>query len=130
MAYQPVQDPDIRPIQPAHFGTIELDTRYDPAYAPAHGRSPSISRSPDGEWKGEDMGDKNPFFRRSRSTSWSTTWPLPPPPGVRPSVQAQQVATLTPLRAGLMVFDAVLASTPIMFVGEFHLNLLLLRGMR
>ncbi|KAH3919091.1 hypothetical protein HBH56_028680 [Parastagonospora nodorum] len=116
MAYQPVQDPDIRPIQPAHFGTIELDTQYDPAYAPAHGRSPSISRSPDEESKGEDMGDKNPFFRRSRTTSWSTTWPLPPPPGVRPSVQAQQVATLTPLRASLMVFDAVLASTPIMFV--------------
>jgi hypothetical protein len=113
MAYQPVHDSTIEAIQPAHSSNIELDTHYDPGshrYAPPSGRSPS--HNTDGDSKQDDIDVKNPFFRRS--TSWTTR-----PPGSNRPLQAQQVATVTPLRAGLMIFDAILASTPIMFVGEF-----------
>jgi hypothetical protein len=111
MAYQPVHHPTMRGLQPAHFDSIEMDTRYDPGndkYAPPPGRSPS--HMTDGDSKLDDMGDdKNPFFRSSSGVAQRSNWPD----------QAQQVATVTPLRAFLMFFDGVLASTPIMFVGKF-----------
>jgi hypothetical protein len=109
MAYQPVHDP-MRGPPPAHFDNIEMDTRYDPGadkYAPPPGRSPS--HMTDGDSKFEDLGDyKNPFFRSTSQATQPSAWPG----------QAQHVATVTPLRAFLMFFDGVLASTPIMFVGE------------
>jgi hypothetical protein len=105
MAYQPK---NVRPLQPAHLDNIELETRYDPAaysYAPPAGHPPSQSDS-----KIDD--DNKPFFRSGLNTSQQR-------PIIKWPVTAQRAAALTPLRAGLMVFDAVLASTPIMFIGEF-----------
>jgi hypothetical protein len=108
-SYQPVAQTNLRGLQPAHLDNIELDTRYDPAayttYAPPSGYPP------DGDSKfSED--DRKPFFG-------STTKAVPvAAPGSNWPVEAQRVATITPLRAGLMMFDAVLASTPLMFVGK------------
>jgi hypothetical protein len=107
MAYRPVGEHN---LQPAHFDNIELNTDYDPGvynYAPPPGKPPS--HTPDGDSKQDD--DTKPFFR-------ATSQPAPPP-GANWPIQSQQVATVTPLRALLMVFDGVLASMPIMFVGEF-----------
>lgn len=39
-------------------------------------------------------------------------------PPVKNWPQSQNVATLTPLRIFIVVFDAILASTPIMFIGN------------
>jgi hypothetical protein len=94
MAYQPIRNPN---VQPARLDNIELDTRYDPA-------APSENSSND---------DKKPFFRSHSEANRET-----PAPGSSWPVAAQRVAGLTPLRAGLLVFDTILASTPIMFVGE------------
>jgi hypothetical protein len=94
MAYQPIRDPN---VQPARLDNIELDTRCDPA-------APSENPSND---------DKTPFFRSQSKANRET-----PAPGGSWPVAAQRVAGLTPLRAGLLVFDTILASTPIMFVGE------------
>lgn len=123
MAYQPVHDPGAQNVQPAHLDNIEMDTRYDPGadkYARPLGHPPS--HMTDGESKHDDSDDKKPFFR---STSRATI-----PPGSNWPVQAQQVATVTPLRAFLMFFDGVLASTPIMFVGEFDRLLVFSRSGR
>jgi hypothetical protein len=112
MAYQPVHDPTPRTMQPAHFGDIELETRYDPGshlYTPPLGRSPSHNTEADSKF--DDYGDGKPFLRSPSETTL--------PSGNNRPIPAQQVATVTPLRAGLMFFDALLASTPIMFVGEF-----------
>jgi hypothetical protein len=109
MAYQPVRGPHIQGFTPAHLDNIELDTRYDPGtykYAPPPGHPPSQISNQDS--KVDD--DKKPFFRSASKSSQ--------PPGSNWPVQSQQVATVTLLRAGLMIFDAILASTPIMFVGE------------
>lgn len=35
-------------------------------------------------------------------------------------VQSQQVAALTPLRATILAFDFMLASSPLIFIGMFH----------
>jgi hypothetical protein len=109
-SYQPVGQPNLRGLQPAHLDNIEMDTRYDPAayttYAPPPGHAP------DGDSK-FDEDDRKPFFG-------STAKAVPPAENKWP-IEAQRVASITPLRAGLMIFDAVLASTPLMFVGEFVL---------
>lgn len=41
------------------------------------------------------------------------------PPIERWPIRSQQVATLTPRRTVIIVFDVILASTPIMFIGEY-----------
>ncbi|KAF2706129.1 hypothetical protein K504DRAFT_470984 [Pleomassaria siparia CBS 279.74] len=43
---------------------------------------------------------------RTDSASTTRTWPM----------KSQHIATITPLRASIIVFDAVIASTPIMFI--------------
>lgn len=109
MSYHPVAHGAHIPLD-----NIELDTRYDPAaYAHAQQAPSQVSR-------GDDESDKKPLFRREGSKKSASgvgsrhgAWP----------VQAQRVAAITPLRAGIMVFDAVLASTPIMFVGMYNLFL-------
>lgn len=108
MAYQPI-------VRPANLDNIELETRYDPAayndnYAPPPGHPPSQSDS-----RIDD--DRKPLVS-------STTKSSQQPVGNNWPVAAQMVAAMTPLRAGLMVFDAVLASMPIMFVGKFSQLLL------
>jgi hypothetical protein len=108
MAYQPVGNAGIRGLQPAHLDNIELDTRYDSG---AHNAkyTPPPGHPSDGDSK-FDEDDKKPLFRSTSKAAGAhgSSWP----------VKAQRVATVTPLRAGLMVFDAVLASTPLMFVGK------------
>jgi hypothetical protein len=116
MAYQPVGgNPGIRGLQPAHLDNIELDTRYDPAAYNNTQYAPPSGLPPDSDSK-FDEDDKKPLFRANTKTLQA--------PGNNWPVAAQRVATLTPLRAGLMVFDAVLASTPLMFVGKFFLQIL------
>jgi hypothetical protein len=110
MAYQTVGDVSPRPLQPAQLENIELDTQHGPAYTKY---APPPGHPPDSDWK-FDEDDKKPFFR-STSTA-------PPSPWDNRPVQAQQVATVTPLRAGIGVFDAVLASTPLMFIGKLFCN--------
>jgi hypothetical protein len=106
MSYQPVGHNHVRGLQPAHLDDIEMDTRYDPG---AYKYAPPPGHPPDSDSKlGDD--DKKPLFRPASKATI--------PPGSNWPVQSQQVAALTPLRAGLMVFDAILASTPIMFIGE------------
>jgi hypothetical protein len=108
MAYQPVGNAGIRGLQPAHLDNIELDTRYDSgAYNAKY--TPPPGHPSDGDSK-FDEDDKKPLFRSAAKATEAprSNWP----------VEAQRVATVTPLRAGLMVFDAVLASTPLMFVGK------------
>jgi hypothetical protein len=106
MAYQHIGDDHVRGLQPAHLDNIELETRYDPG---AYKFAPPPGHPPDSDSKlGDD--DRKPLFRAASKATL--------PPGHSWPVQSQRVAALTPLRAGLMVFDAVLASTPIMFVGE------------
>ncbi|KAF2830870.1 hypothetical protein CC86DRAFT_168342 [Ophiobolus disseminans] len=112
MAYRHIGDPNVRPLQPAHLENIELETRYDPGaynHVPPPGHPPSgysPSRGVDNDSKNDD--DRKPFFHSASKSSQphGSSWP----------VQSQRVAGVTPLRAGLMVFDAILASTPIMFV--------------
>jgi hypothetical protein len=107
MAYQPVGNPGIRGLQPAHLDNIELDTRYDPAaYNTKYASPPGHPLDEDSKF---DEDDKKPLFRATSKAAQA--------PGSNWPVEAQRVATVTPLRAGLMVFDAVLASTPLMFVG-------------
>jgi hypothetical protein len=116
MAYQPVGgNPGIRGLQPAHLDNIELDTRYDPTAYNNTKYAPPSGLPPDNDSK-FDEDDKKPLFRANIKTAQA--------PGNNWPVAAQRVATLTPLRAGLMVFDAVLASTPLMFVGKFFLQIL------
>jgi hypothetical protein len=109
MAYKHIDDPDTRP----HLDNIEMhNTSYDAGaygYAPPPGK-PS-SQATGGDSKHDD--DAKPFFQADAKgvPQAGEDWP----------VQAQQVATVTPLRAFLMVFDGVLASTPIMFVGELFI---------
>ena len=43
-----------------------------------------------------------------------------PSPGRNWQLQSQQVARITPLRAAIIILDAIIASTPIMFIGMVH----------
>ncbi|KAF2036780.1 hypothetical protein EK21DRAFT_95989 [Setomelanomma holmii] len=109
MAYQPVGGNNIPGFQPAHLDNIELETRYDPGaykYTPPPGHP--LSHISNTDSKVDD--DKKPLFRSTSKSNQprENKWPL----------QAQQVNTLTPLRVGLMIFDAILASMPIMFVAR------------
>jgi hypothetical protein len=99
MAYRPIDNP-----KNAHTNVdnIELNTRYD---AGSYGYAPPADLPPDDDAK---VGDAKGAFRSNEAPGGG--WP----------VHSQRAAALTPLRAGLMVFDAILASTPIMFVGEFR----------
>jgi hypothetical protein len=101
MAYQRVGDHSIRALQPAHLDNIELDTRYDPGsykYVLPSGHSPNNNL--------KHGDDTKPLFGAGQD------------PGSKWPTQSQQVAHITMLRATLMIFDAILASTPIMFVGK------------
>lgn len=97
MAYRPIGDP-----QPPHLENIELNTRYDPGaynnqqYAPPPGSPPDRDK--------KDVDSKGAF--RSNEAPMNS-WP----------VHSQRAAALTSMRISLMIFDAILASTPIMFVG-------------
>lgn len=100
MSYRPI-DESIGPN--ARVNGFELNTRYEGA---AYNYAPPSGPPPDRDTK--DVDSKGAF--RSHEAPLGG-WP----------VHSQRVAALTPLRALLMVFDAVLASTPIMFVGQSHL---------
>lgn len=97
MSYHPIGNPK---GSNAQVNDIELSTRYE---AGAFNYAPPSGPPPDHDAKHVDTKDA---FRTNE-----------PPVGSWP-VHSQRVATVTSLRALLMVFDAVLASTPIMFVGK------------
>src|SRR4051794_28699528 len=95
MAYRRIDNP-----QPAHLDNIELNTRYEGG---SYGYAPPTGTPPDRDSKHVDI--KGAF--RSNEAPGSS-WP----------VHSQRAAALTPLRMSLMIFDAILASTPIMFLGK------------
>lgn len=110
MAYQQVGNHNIRNPQPAHLDDIELETRYDPGhyqYAPPPGHPPDNASKHDGDSKHDD--DRKPLFRSPSKRTPGENWPI----------EAQHVASMNPLRAAIAFFDAVLASTPIMFIGMY-----------
>jgi hypothetical protein len=93
MAYQPVANDHVH--QPIQLDNIEPDTRHS---------SGTDEHAQDSDSKlGQDDKKSEPALPSGRK------WP----------VQSQRVAVLTPFRVGMMVFDTILASTPIMFIGEF-----------
>ena len=80
---------------------IELRTRYDDC---------SYNPLPAG-----DLPDRDTKYVDSYTKVASRSNEVPP--GARP-VYARRVAPITPLRVSLMLFDALLASTPLMFIGK------------
>ncbi|CAO2655975.1 Nn.00g047780.m01.CDS01 [Neocucurbitaria sp. VM-36] len=96
--YRPIGDPNHTNSQSAPLDNIELNTRYD---AGTYNYAPPTGTPPDRDIK--DVDSKAAF--RSGEVPVSS-WP----------VHSQRAAALTPLRISLMIFDAILASTPIMFV--------------
>lgn len=102
MAYRPINDP--WNSKSTQSDNIELSTRYD---AGSHNYQPPIGPPPDRDSKDGKSKDVMLIDQTPQGG-----WP----------VQSQRAAALTPLRAGLMLFDAILASTPIMFVGMCNQN--------
>lgn len=97
MAYRAIGNPD-----PAHLDNIELNTRYDAGsynYAPPPGTPPDRDKKRDVDTKGLLSQSSQPPVN---------SWP----------VHSRRAAAMTPMRFSLLVFDVVLASTPIMFLGQ------------
>lgn len=102
MAYEPVghtQDSRI-----SINDDIEPRTRYD---AGSYNSEPSAT---DSQYRGTDGGAKD-----TKDANWTSTeiisneWPL----------QSRKLAPMTPMRGFVIIFDVVLASMPIMFIGGF-----------
>lgn len=77
-----------------------LSIQYD---AGSYSNSLDDSRDHDGE---DGVKDNKDTSHETRVQKWPS--------------RSQKVATITPLKVLIMVFDVVLASTPIMFLGEYH----------
>lgn len=100
MAYEP-----IGLVEGPHVSThnnIELGTRYE---AGSYGNTLSLDDPLDRDSRDGAQDTKGAF--RSRATLVER-WPSHP----------QRVAIMTPLRVFLVVFDAILASVPIMFISR------------
>lgn len=82
-----------------HTETIELTTKNDGRIA--YGYAPPEGPLHDGDFK---RGDANAYWTHSKAVD---SWPI----------QTQQIAALTPLRGIILVFDIVLASSPLLFIG-------------
>jgi hypothetical protein len=93
MAYQPVANDHVH--QPIQLDNIDPNTR--------HSSGTSEHAQDNDSELGQDDKKSEPALSPGRK------WPVEP----------QQVVVLTPSRVGMMVFDTILASTPIMFIGEF-----------
>jgi hypothetical protein len=112
MAYQSVENDHVESLQPAHLEFIELDTPYDPG---SDRYEPLPEQSLDSDSKFED-DDKKPLFRTTLRATLSSDSDR--------SAQPQRAVTMTLKRAALMVFDGLLASTPVMFIGKLKPSLL------
>lgn len=104
MAYEPVNN-----SRSPYDGDVELSTRYD-AGSYNNTRPPNNAQDRDTKDRVEDT--KDAFLLNEV------------PLGQWPS-QSEHAATLTPWKISVMVFDAILASTPIMFIGKANLCLAL-----
>lgn len=104
MAYRPVGDAASSNSQSTPLQDIELNTQYDAGtynYTPPAGPPPERT-SKDTE---KHVDSKAAF---TSSDVPVDHWP----------VRSQKPAAFTPLRMALFVFDLLLASMPIMFIGE------------
>lgn len=100
MGYTPL-NASTHHAQPEQYDHIELhDRRYSSPdhtlYSPPAGPPPVA--------KNRDIRDPKAYFQSSQ------------PPGPQWPHHSQRVGALTPLRVVIIVFDAILASTPIMFI--------------
>jgi hypothetical protein len=99
MAYEPVS-PYAKGPNISVEDDAAMSTRYD---AGLYSSNPDDSRDRDTEDGAEDV-------KRTSHGMQRQMWPS----------HAQRVAVMTPLKVLIMVFDVILASTPIMFLGESH----------
>ncbi|KAF1845493.1 uncharacterized protein K460DRAFT_283257 [Cucurbitaria berberidis CBS 394.84] len=98
MAYIQIGNPNNSSSQSIPLDNIELNTRYG---ARTDNYAPPSGTPPDRDTKNVDS---KTAFRSSEAPV--NSWPF----------HSQRAAALTPSRMSLMVFDAILASSPIMFV--------------
>lgn len=104
MAYTPL-NPSIRinNVQSESLENVELQERS----AQSHQYAPPASSLPITH-SNSTYGDTKTIYESYQPPV--RHWPL----------ESQQVARLTPLRFFIIVFDTILASTPIMFIGWRH----------
>jgi hypothetical protein len=93
MAYEPV-GPQAKGPQVSVEDDAGLNIRYD---AGAYNNAPHATQDRDTEYSGDDI------------KGVSQKWPS----------HLQKVAAITPLKVLVFLFDVILASTPIMFLGEY-----------
>jgi hypothetical protein len=95
LRYQPLE-PTYHNAQGQRYHNIEMNQQPSQfSYQPS---------SPNLDQKGSDS---KAYFQNDNNEPPARHWPM----------QSQHVATITPLRGIVIVFDAILASTPIMFIG-------------
>lgn len=102
MAYEPVGRTDGSRISISD--DLETRMQYD---AGSYSSDPSATGSVHC-----GVGDR---AKNAKGATWSSEsiseqWPL----------QSQKLAPMTPWRGFIMIFDVILASTPIMFIGRFN----------
>jgi hypothetical protein len=103
MRYQPLE-PTYQNARDERYDNIEMNQQPPPdfPYRPPAGSPPNLEqRSQDSKAHFQNDNNERPVRR----------WPM----------QSQHVATITPLRGFIIFFDAILASTPIMFIGNSSL---------
>jgi hypothetical protein len=95
MRYQPLE-PTHQNVQDKPYHNIEMNQQPSQfSYQPSLPNLDQKSR------------DSKTYFQNDNNERPVRRWPT----------QSQRVATITPLRGVIIVFDAILASTPIMFIG-------------
>jgi hypothetical protein len=95
MRYQPLESTH-QNVQDKRYHNIEMNQQPSQfSYQPSPPNLDQKSR------------DSKAYFQNDNNEQPVRRWP----------VQSQRVATITPLRGVIIVFDAILASTPIMFIG-------------
>jgi hypothetical protein len=124
MAHQSVENDRVENLQPAHVDNIELDDLEADNHAPLVEHSPNSESGLEDDHRADNQAAPPGQSLDSESRLEDDDGQPPCQTNLKATLpaQPQRAVVITPLRVSMMVFDGILASTPIMFIGKLPLT--------